>query len=80
MSPLWGHATGILIVVMMLCFIGAWLWLWDHRHLPTFDALARLPLEDEPLEDEPPEDQPPDHQAQASQSPHGQPRQSREAP
>ncbi|MDR2240835.1 MAG: cbb3-type cytochrome c oxidase subunit 3 [Zoogloeaceae bacterium] len=30
----------------MLCFIGVWVWVWDRRHLPKYDALARLPLED----------------------------------
>lgn len=46
MSPLWGHMIGVIIVLMMLSFIGIWIWLWDRRHLPKHDALARLPLED----------------------------------
>lgn len=47
MNELWGHLTGVLIVLMMLTFIGIWIWVWNGRHAEKFDALARLPMEDE---------------------------------
>lgn len=53
MSSAWGHLTGVLIVLMMASFIGIWIWVWNRRHKAKFDALARLPMQDEPMEDEP---------------------------
>jgi cytochrome c oxidase cbb3-type subunit 4 len=47
MNPAWGHAIGVIIVILMLIFIGIWAWAWLPFHKQTFDALARLPLEDE---------------------------------
>jgi cytochrome c oxidase cbb3-type subunit IV len=46
----WGHAIGVMIVVLMLTFIGIWIWAWLPFHKKTFDALARLPLHDDTLE------------------------------
>ncbi len=46
MSPLWGHANGVLIVLMMTAFIGIWVWAWLPYHARTFGRLARLPMED----------------------------------
>ena len=45
MNELWGHAVGIFILLMMLGFIGLWIWAWRPRHRATFDWLAQLPLE-----------------------------------
>lgn len=56
MNPIWGHLAGVFILVLMIGFIGMWAWLWLPRHKPTFNALARLPLEDDatiPTEDRP---------------------------
>ncbi len=47
MNPLWGHLAGVITVILMLVFIGIWIWAWLPYHRPTFDALARLPMEDE---------------------------------
>lgn len=47
MSDAWGHLTGVLIVLMMASFVGIWIWVWNGRHKSKFDALARLPMEDE---------------------------------
>jgi cytochrome c oxidase cbb3-type subunit 4 len=47
MNPLWGNLAGGIIVLMMLTFVGTWIWLWNDRHKPTFDALARLPMNDD---------------------------------
>jgi len=46
MSPLWGHLAGIVTIVVMLAFIGIWVWAW-LPHKRDFDALAKLPMEDE---------------------------------
>jgi len=50
MSPLsafWGHAAGVVTVILMLTFIGIWIWAWLPRHRATFDELAKLPMQDE---------------------------------
>ncbi|MDR2213869.1 MAG: cbb3-type cytochrome c oxidase subunit 3 [Pseudomonadales bacterium] len=47
MNPLWGHLSGIITLLVMLSFIGVWIWVWDRRHLPKYDELARLPLQDQ---------------------------------
>jgi cytochrome c oxidase cbb3-type subunit IV len=49
MSSLWGHAIGVMIVLLMLTFIGIWVWAWLPFHKKTFDALSRLPLRDDTL-------------------------------
>ena len=46
MSPLWGHIAGVVTVVVMLAFIGIWIWAWLPYHKPEFDVLAALPMED----------------------------------
>jgi cbb3-type cytochrome oxidase subunit 3 len=33
----------------MLLFVGIWIWAWHKRHKPTFDYMAKLPMEDEDL-------------------------------
>jgi cytochrome c oxidase cbb3-type subunit 4 len=46
MSAVWGHAIGAFIVALLLVFIGVWIWAWLPNHKATFDALARLPMDD----------------------------------
>ncbi|HOX70580.1 MAG: cbb3-type cytochrome c oxidase subunit 3 [Dokdonella sp.] len=47
MSPLWGHLSGVITVILLLSFIGTWIWVWSARHKRKYDALARLPMDDE---------------------------------
>jgi cytochrome c oxidase cbb3-type subunit 4 len=47
MNPVWGHVAGIFIVAMMIAFIGIWIWAWLPWHKRTFDALAKMPMQDE---------------------------------
>ena len=47
MSPVWGHVAGAFILLMMFTFIGIWFWAWRRYHKPTFNRMARLPMEDE---------------------------------
>ena len=42
MSPLWGHLAGIVTLVVMLVFIGIWIWAWLPQHKREFDTLARF--------------------------------------
>lgn len=46
MSPIWGHAIGVVIVLLLLVVSGVWLWAWLPYHKQAFDALARLPMRD----------------------------------
>jgi cytochrome c oxidase cbb3-type subunit 4 len=46
MSAFWGNAIGVGIVLLMLVFVALWLWAWSPWHKRTFDALARLPMDD----------------------------------
>ena len=50
-NPIWGQVVGVFIVLMMISFIGIWIWAWRKYHKPTFNRMARLPLEDEPEAD-----------------------------
>ena len=47
MSELYGHFIGVLIVVIMLTFIGIWIWAWLPHHEKAFDELSRLPLDED---------------------------------
>ncbi|MDO1528463.1 cbb3-type cytochrome c oxidase subunit 3 [Fulvimonas sp. R45] len=49
MNPAWGHVAGVITTLLMLVFIGIWIWAWRRRHKPTFDYMARLPMQDEDL-------------------------------
>ena len=46
MNPIWGTVAGILIIMMLITFLGTWIWLWNSRHRAKFDAMARLPMAD----------------------------------
>jgi cytochrome c oxidase cbb3-type subunit 4 len=52
MNAMWGHAIGVITLILMLLFIGIWIWAWLPSHRQTFDRLARIPLHDE-MRDEP---------------------------
>jgi cytochrome c oxidase cbb3-type subunit IV len=38
--------SGIVTLLLLLVFIGAWIWAWRPARRAGFDAAARLPLED----------------------------------
>lgn len=46
MNPIWGQVIGVFTLVLMLAFIGIWVWAWHPGHKRGFDDLAKLPLED----------------------------------
>lgn len=37
---------GIITVILLLLFVGGWIWAWSPRRKRDFDAAARLPLDD----------------------------------
>lgn len=39
--------SGIITVALMLLFVGIWVWAWRPRHKASFDATARLALEED---------------------------------
>jgi cytochrome c oxidase cbb3-type subunit IV len=39
--------SGIITAVLLVLFIGGWIWAWSPRRKADFDAAARLPLADE---------------------------------
>ena len=47
MSPFWGHLVGVMIVLMMVSFIGIWIWAWRKYHKPVFDRMAQLSMQDD---------------------------------
>lgn len=47
MSPFWGHLAGVMIVLMMVSFVGIWIWAWRKYHKPVFDQMAQLPMQDD---------------------------------
>ena len=46
MSAIWGHAVGVMIVILMSTFIGIWIWAWRDRHRAVFQRMADLPMQD----------------------------------
>jgi cytochrome c oxidase cbb3-type subunit IV len=54
-NELWGHLTGVIIVVMMVAFICIWAWAWSSHHRRAFSRMAALPMEDDvpPADDAP---------------------------
>jgi len=41
--------AGIITSILLVLFLGGWIWAWSPRRKNEFDAAARLPL-DEPAE------------------------------
>jgi cytochrome c oxidase cbb3-type subunit 4 len=46
MNVLGANAIGVSIVMMLLAFVGIWLWAWLPYHKKSFDRLARMPMLD----------------------------------
>jgi len=47
-----GIVRGLITLALMGSFIWMAIWVWGSARKDTFDAIARLPLEDSPLESE----------------------------
>jgi cytochrome c oxidase cbb3-type subunit 4 len=39
--------SGVITAVLLVLFIGGWIWAWSPRRKADFDAAAKLPLSDE---------------------------------
>lgn len=46
MHPAWGPIIGGITVLLMLTFIGIWIWAWRKSHRAVFKRMADLPMED----------------------------------
>lgn len=38
--------SGIVTAVLLLSFVGGWIWAWSPKRKHEFDQAARLPLDD----------------------------------
>ncbi|HEY5803818.1 MAG TPA: cbb3-type cytochrome c oxidase subunit 3 [Lysobacter sp.] len=39
--------SGIITAVLLVLFVGGWIWAWSPRRKPEFDAAAQLPLDEQ---------------------------------
>ncbi|MCA0395746.1 MAG: cbb3-type cytochrome c oxidase subunit 3 [Proteobacteria bacterium] len=39
--------SGIVTAILLLTFVGGWIWAWSPKRRSDFDAAARLPLNDD---------------------------------
>ena len=39
--------SGIVTAILLLCFLGGWVWAWSPRRKRDFEDAARLPLDDD---------------------------------
>ncbi|MDR2872079.1 MAG: cbb3-type cytochrome c oxidase subunit 3 [Xanthomonadaceae bacterium] len=39
--------SGIVTAILMVLFIGGWIWAWSPRRKAEFDAAAKMPLSDD---------------------------------
>ncbi|MBB5207117.1 cbb3-type cytochrome oxidase subunit 3 [Chiayiivirga flava] len=47
--------SGIVTAVLLVLFLGGWIWAWSPKRRADFDAAARLPLDDATSPHAPPE-------------------------
>lgn len=45
--------SGIITIALMLLFVCIWVWAWRPRHKASFDATARLALDEDATAGEP---------------------------
>ncbi len=45
--------VGIITLILLVLFIGGWIWIWNPSHRAELDAAARIPLEDDEMERKP---------------------------
>lgn len=46
MNPVWGHIAGVVTVLLMLTFVGIWIWAWNGRHKRVFKRMSEIPLDE----------------------------------
>jgi cytochrome c oxidase cbb3-type subunit 4 len=42
-----GQLTGAITLILLLAFVGGWVWAWSSKRRATFSAAAQLPLEED---------------------------------
>jgi cytochrome c oxidase cbb3-type subunit 4 len=42
-----GTLSGIVTAILIVLFVGVWVWAYSARRRPRFDEAARLPLEED---------------------------------
>jgi cytochrome c oxidase cbb3-type subunit 4 len=47
MNDLYGTLSGVFTAVLILLFVGLVAWAWSSKRRASFDATARLPLEED---------------------------------
>ena len=45
--------SGIITSILLVLFVGGWIWAWSPRRKADFDAAARLPLDESDAEERP---------------------------
>jgi cytochrome c oxidase cbb3-type subunit 4 len=48
-----GNLSGIATALLLVIFVGGWIWAWSARRQQDFEAASRLPLDDESQERRP---------------------------
>lgn len=46
MNALWGQLAGVITTILLLVFIGIWIWAWRPWHKKSFDKMAQIPMQD----------------------------------
>jgi len=46
MNPFWGNLAGAITTLLLVTFVGIWIWAWSGHHRRTFDELSRVPMQD----------------------------------
>jgi cytochrome c oxidase cbb3-type subunit IV len=42
-----GALSGVVTAILIVLFLGVWIWAWSARRKSQFDQAARLPLEED---------------------------------
>lgn len=45
--------SGIVSLMLLVIFVGGWIWAWSPKRRTEFEAAARMPLEDDNGEPQP---------------------------
>jgi len=43
-----GTVRGLITLALLIAFVALVVWAWSRRRKPDFDAMARMPLEEDP--------------------------------
>lgn len=47
MNPVWGYIAGGVTLLLLLTFIGIWIWAWLPGHKKAFRAMSKIPMQDD---------------------------------